>query len=240
MARLAGNGRYHNGRLTGFVPVTLAAEEKRAFIEFTRDAGVLRFGQFTLKSGRESPYFFNLGAIASGAGLARLGRFYARALAASGLAPDVLFGPAYKGIPLAAATAIAWATETGADLPFAYNRKEAKDHGEGGQLVGAPLAGKRVCIVDDVVTAGTAVREAIGLIRDAGAHPAGLLIAIDREERGHGDTSAVAELAAEQNLAVIALITLSDIAIWLEGTDTHASELEALAAYRASYGATSK
>lgn len=216
--------------------MTLPAEEKRAFIEFARDAGVLRFGQFTLKSGRESPYFFNLGAISSGVGLTRLGRFYARALAASGLAPDVLFGPAYKGIPLAAAASIGYAAETGNDLAFAYNRKEAKDHGEGGHLVGAPLEGE-VVIVDDVVTAGTAVREAIGFIRAAGAHPAGLLIAIDREERGRGEQSAVAELAAEEGLAVLALITLSDIVAWLEEFGEHADELKALAAYRQRYGA---
>ena len=218
--------------------MALATQEKKAFIEFARDSGVLRFGQFTLKSGRESPYFFNLGAISSGAGLARLGRFYARALAASGLAPDVLFGPAYKGIPLAAATAIACAAETGRDLPFAYNRKEAKDHGEGGNLVGASLAGE-VVIVDDVITAGTAVREAIGLIRAAGAHPAGLLIAIDREERGRsGKQGAGAELEADEGLTVIPLITLSDIVAWLEQTDEHGRELEALRAYRNRYGAT--
>ncbi|HEX5314172.1 MAG TPA: orotate phosphoribosyltransferase [Gammaproteobacteria bacterium] len=212
------------------------ASEKLAFIEFAQEAGVLRFGRFTLKSGRESPYFFNLGAVATGVGLARLGKFYARALAASGLEPDVIFGPAYKGIPLAAATAIAWAGEMDCDLPFAYNRKEAKDHGEGGNLVGAPLAGK-VVIVDDVITAGTAVREAIALICNAGARPAGLLIAIDREERGRGEQSAVAELATEEGLAVIALITLSDVVAWLEESGEHARELEALAAYRARYGA---
>lgn len=217
--------------------MTALAPEKRAFVEFARDASVLRFGRFTLKSGRESPYFFNLGAVAGGAGLARLGGFYARALLASGLAPDVLFGPAYKGIPLAAATAIGYAAETGTDLPFAYNRKEAKDHGEGGNLVGAPLAG-RVVIVDDVLTAGTAVREAVALIRAAGARPAGLLIAIDREERGRGAASAVAELAAEEDLAVVSLITLSDVVAWLEETGGHARELEALAAYRKRYGAS--
>ncbi len=217
--------------------MTLPAEEKRAFIEFARDAGVLRFGQFILKSGRESPYFFNLGAVATGVGLARLGKFYARALATSGLKPDVIFGPAYKGIPLAAATAIGWVGERDCDLSFAYNRKEVKDHGEGGNLVGAPLAGD-VVIVDDVVTAGTAVREAIGLIRAAGAHPAGLLIAIDREERGRGEQSAVAEVAAEENIEVIALITLTDIVHWLEQTGDHADELEALAAYRSRYAAT--
>jgi len=217
--------------------MTLPTQDKRAFIEFARAAGVLRFGEFTLKSGRQSPYFFNLGAIASGAGLAKLGGFYARALAASNLAPDVLFGPAYKGIPLAAATAIGWAEESGRDLPFAYNRKEAKDHGEGGHLVGAPLAGN-VVIVDDVITAGTAVREAIVLIRAADAHPAGLVIAIDREERGRGEQSAVAELQAEEGLTVVPLITLTDIVAWLEQTGEHADELENLRAYRDRHGAS--
>jgi orotate phosphoribosyltransferase len=216
--------------------MALSTQDKRAFIEFARGAGVLRFGAFTLKSGRESPYFFNLGAVSSGAGLARLGGFYARALAASNLAPDVLFGPAYKGIPLAAATAMQYAAETKRDLPFAYNRKEAKDHGEGGHLVGAPLEGN-VAIVDDVITAGTAVREAIDLIRAAGARPAGLLIAIDREERGHGKRSAVAELAAEEGLEVIPLITLTDIVVWLEDTGEHQDDLAALADYRSRYGA---
>lgn len=213
--------------------MVLSAAEKRAFIEFARDAGVLRFGKFTLKSGRQSPYFFNLGAVSSGVGLARLARFYARALSASGLEPDVLFGPAYKGIPLVAATAVALAGKD-RDLPFAYNRKEAKDHGEGGNLVGASLAGD-VVIVDDVITAGTAVREAVGLIRAAGARPAGLLIAIDREERGRAGGRAVAELAADEALEVVSLITLSDIIAWLEQTGGHAGELEALAAYRERY-----
>lgn len=211
-------------------------EDKREFIEFAERAGVLRFGSFTLKSGRESPYFFNLGAVASGRALARLGRFYARALAASGLAPDVLFGPAYKGIPLAVATAIAYAEETGADLPVAFNRKEAKDHGEGGSLVGAPLAG-RVVIVDDVVTAGTAVRAAAALIRAAGAAPVGLLVAIDRQERGRGSAGAITELAAEEGLAAAALITLDDVVAWLEESGGRAHELAALRAYRARYGA---
>jgi len=211
-------------------------EEKREFIEFALESGVLRFGTFTLKSGRESPYFFNLGAIASGRSLDRLGGFYARALQASGIVPDVLFGPAYKGIPLAVATAIGHARETGGDLPVAYNRKEAKDHGEGGNLVGAPLAG-RVVIVDDVVTAGTAVREAAGLIRAAGAEPAGLLVAIDRQERGRGERSAIAELMAEEGIAVTALITLDDVVAWLAETGGRRGELAALEAYRERYGA---
>ena len=210
--------------------------DKRAFIEFALAAGVLRFGRFTLKSGRESPYFFNLGAIASGAALARLGGFYARALRASALEPDVLFGPAYKGITLAAATAIACANEFDRDLAFAYNRKEAKDHGEGGNLVGAPLAG-RVVIVDDVVTAGTAVREALAIIRAAGARPAGLLVAIDREERGRGDRGALAELAADEALPAAALIGLSDVIAWLRESGRYRAELAGLEAYRERYGA---
>lgn len=212
-------------------------EEKRSFIEFAVAASVLRFGRFRLKSGRESPYFFNLGAIASGVGLARLGRFYARLLARSSLAPDMLFGPAYKGIPLVAATAIGWAAETGADITFAYNRKEAKDHGEGGSLIGAPLAG-RVAIVDDVITAGTAVREALAIIRAAGAMPAGLLIAIDRQERGHGDKCAADELIEQEGIAVASLVTFDDVIAWLAESGDRELELAALKDYRRSYGAS--
>lgn len=214
-------------------------DRKRHFIEFALEAGVLRFGRFTLKSGRESPYFFNLGLIASGAGLARLGGFYADVLRELDPPPEVLFGPAYKGIPLAVATACAYAGGGGRDMPLAYNRKEAKDHGEGGRLVGAPLEGRRVCIVDDVVTAGTAVREAIRLIREAGATPAALVVAIDREERGHaGERSAILELAAEEGIAVKALISFSDVLAWLEESGSHAEERESLLAYRRQYGAT--
>lgn len=213
-------------------------DQKRQFIDFALDAGVLRFGRFTLKSGRESPYFFNLGLIASGAGLSQLGGFYAGVLRDLDPVPEVLFGPAYKGIPLAVATACAYAADTGRDMPVAYNRKEAKDHGEGGRLVGAPLEGRRVCIVDDVVTAGTAVREAIGLIREAGATPAALVVAIDREERGRsGAHSAIRELAAEENITVKALITFSDVLAWLEESGSHAEERDALLAYRRQYGA---
>lgn len=211
------------------------SEGKRAFIEFAVQAGVLHFGSFTLKSGRESPYFFDLGAIASGRALARLGRFYAAALGASGLAPDVLFGPAYKGIPLAVAAAIGYADATGADVRVAYNRKESKDHGEGGALVGAPLAG-RVVIVDDVITAGTAVREAVTLIRNAGASPVGLVVAIDRQERGRGQASAIAELSSGEGLHVTALVTLDDIVAWLEEDGARARELAALREYRGRYG----
>ncbi|MGH8126836.1 MAG: orotate phosphoribosyltransferase [Gammaproteobacteria bacterium] len=210
--------------------------EKRQFIDFALEAGVLRFGRFTLKSGRESPYFFNLGMIASGTRMARLGEFYAQALHAIDPRPDVLFGPAYKGIPLAVATACALAQSGGEDLAIAYNRKEAKDHGEGGHLVGAALEGKRVCIIDDVVTAGTAVREAIGLIRTAGATPAALLVAIDREERGRGKQSAMQELASEEGVSVKALISFSDVLAWLEESGSHTEEREALLAYRSQYG----
>ena len=215
-------------------------EHQRQFIQLALASGVLRFGEFTLKSGRASPYFFNLGHIATGASLGALGRAYAAAAMQSGVNFDMLFGPAYKGIPLATATAIALAREHGRDVPFAYNRKEAKDHGEGGHLVGAPLEGKRVCIVDDVVTAGTAVREAIGLIRAAGATPAALVVAIDREERGRGKRSAIQELAAEEDIAVRALISFSDVLAWLEESGSHAGEREALLAYRKQYGATAE
>lgn len=212
------------------------SEEKRQFIDFAIEAGVLRFGRFTLKSGRESPCFFNLGLIASGARMARLGEFYAQMLRSLNPRPEVLFGPAYKGIPLAVATACALAQDGGEDLAIAYNRKEAKDHGEGGHLVGAALEGKRVCIVDDVVTAGTAVREAIGLIRAAGATPAALIVAIDREERGRGEQSAMQELASEESVSVQALISLSDVLAWLEESGSHAEEREALLKYRGQYG----
>lgn len=213
-------------------------DRKRRFIEFAIEAGVLRFGRFVLKSGRESPYFFNLGQIASGAAVSRLGAFYAQALLTFDPVPDVLFGPAYKGIPLAVATAVAYARETGRDLPFAYNRKEVKDHGEGGRLVGTALAGRHVCIVDDVVTAGTAVREALAQIRAAGATPAALIVAIDREERNTGECSAISELGSEEGIAVRALITFSDVLVWLEESGEHAQELQALVAYRRRYGAT--
>nr|WP_208399651.1 MULTISPECIES: orotate phosphoribosyltransferase [unclassified Dyella] len=196
---------------------------------------VLRFGEFTLKSGRQSPYFFNMGRIDSGAALARLGRAYASALVNSGVPVDMLFGPAYKGIPLAAATAIALADEHGRDLPWAYNRKEAKDHGEGGVLVGAPLQG-RVLIVDDVMTAGTAVRESLALIRAQGATPAGVLIALDRQERGTGALSAAQEVAADYGIPVIAITSLSDVMAYAGERPELADEYERLMAYRERYG----
>ena len=208
---------------------------QRDFIELTLQRDVLRFGEFTLKSGRQSPYFFNMGRIDSGAALARLGRAYASALVNSGVPVDMLFGPAYKGIPLAAATAIALADEHGRDLPWAYNRKEAKDHGEGGVLVGAPLQG-RVLIVDDVMTAGTAVRESLALIRAQGATPAGVLIALDRQERGTGELSAAQEVAADYGIPVIAITSLGDVMAYAGERPELADEYERLMAYRERYG----
>ncbi|KJV28414.1 orotate phosphoribosyltransferase [Luteibacter yeojuensis] len=208
---------------------------QREFIELTLARDVLRFGEFTLKSGRVSPYFFNMGRIDSGAALARLGRAYAAAAVRSGVAFDMLFGPAYKGIALAAATAIALADGQGRDVPWAYNRKEAKAHGEGGTLVGAPLKG-RVLIVDDVMTAGTAVRESLDLIRAQGAEPAGVLIALDRQERGQGELSAAQEVAAQFGIPVIAIASLADVLTYAGERPELAAEHERLLAYRAEYG----
>ena len=210
-------------------------ESQRAFLDLALARNVLRFGEFTLKSGRISPYFFNAGLFDSGAALATLGRAYADAVVHAGLRFDMLFGPAYKGIVLAAVTATALAERHGRDVPFAYNRKEAKDHGEGGRLVGAPLAG-RVLIVDDVITAGTAIRESLELIRAAGATPAGVLIALDREERGHGERSATQELAAEFDIPTFAIARLSDLLAWVADTPALAGEHARLAEYRARYG----
>ncbi|HEY9133800.1 MAG TPA: orotate phosphoribosyltransferase [Dyella sp.] len=208
---------------------------QRDFIELTLQRDVLRFGDFTLKSGRQSPYFFNMGRIDSGAALAQLGRAYAAAAVNSGVAFDMLFGPAYKGIALAAATAIALADHQQRDLPWAYNRKEAKDHGEGGVLVGAPLKG-RVLIVDDVMTAGTAVRESLALIRTHGATPAGVLIALDRQERGQGELSAAQEVMAEFQIPVIAITGLNDVLAYAGEKPELAAEHGRLVAYRERYG----
>jgi len=208
---------------------------QRAFLDTALSRGVLRFGEFTLKSGRQSPYFFNMGRIDTGAALADVGTAYAAAVAASGLPFDMLFGPAYKGIPLAAATAVALAREHGRDVPWAYNRKEAKDHGEGGMVVGAPLSG-RVLIVDDVITAGTAVRESLGLIHGAGASVAGVLVALDRQERGQGALSAVQELARGHGVPVIAIVGLGDLMEYAGTRPDLAAERERLLAYRDRYG----
>jgi orotate phosphoribosyltransferase len=204
------------------------------FIAFACQQGVLRFGEFKTKAGRLSPYFFNAGLFNDGASLGRLADFYARSVIASGLGVDVLFGPAYKGIPLAAATAVALAG-MGRNLPFAFNRKEAKDHGEGGTLVGAPLAG-RVLIIDDVISAGTSVRESIDLIRAAGATPAGVLIALDRQERGQGTLSAVQEVEETFAIPVIAVATLRDLMAYLHGHPELQRVLPAVSRYREDYG----
>jgi orotate phosphoribosyltransferase len=198
--------------------------------------GALRFGRFVTKAGRETPYFLNTGLFSDGDSLSRLGRFYAEAYLDSGVACDQLFGPAYKGIPLVATTAIALA-EKGHNLPYSFNRKEAKDHGEGGLVVGAALAG-RVMIVDDVVTEGGAKREAIDLIRKQGAEAAGILIAFDRMERGRGARSAVQELAEEFRLPVFAIASLDDLLAFLKGRPELAGEAAEVIAYRRQYGAT--
>lgn len=205
------------------------------FIEFALNTSVLRFGQFTLKSGRQSPYFFNSGLFNSGASLAQLGRFYAQRIVDSGLSFDVLFGPAYKGIPLASTTAIALADQHQIDIPYAFNRKEAKDHGEGGQLVGAPLTGK-VLIIDDVISAGTSVGESVAMIRAAGAEPAGVVIALDRQERGKTDISAIAQVEADYGIPVISIICLADLLQYLDGQADLQPHRDAVAAYRAEYG----
>ena len=188
---------------------------RQDFIELALECEVLQFGEFELKSGRISPYFFNAGKFSTGAALARLGRCYAAALGASGLDPDMLFGPAYKGIPLVASTAIALSNEHGLDLPFSFNRKEAKAHGEGGSLVGAPLQGD-VVVVDDVMTAGTAIRESMAILGEAGARGVGVLIGLDRCERGEGEFSAVQQVERDWGLEVISVVSLHDIIAWVE------------------------
>ncbi len=211
---------------------------QKEFIELILARQVLRFGAFQLKSGRTSPYFFNAGLINDGDSLARLGACYAEAIVEAGTGFDMLFGPAYKGIPLATATAIALAQRHRRNLPVAFNRKEAKAHGEGGALIGAPLAG-RVLIVDDVITAGTAIRESIGLIRAAGASPAGVVLALDRQERGLGTRSAVQEVQAEFGIPVIRIITLDHLIEYLDAAGP-GEQLAALRNHRARFGVDSE
>ncbi|MDF0605639.1 orotate phosphoribosyltransferase [Neisseriaceae bacterium TC5R-5] len=207
---------------------------RQDFIRFALDKQVLKFGEFTTKAGRLSPYFFNAGLFNDGLSTLQLSRFYAQSILSSQLSFDMLFGPAYKGIILAAGCAMALA-ELGRNVPFAYNRKEVKDHGEGGSLVGAPLQGK-VLIIDDVISAGTSVRESVQLIRAAGAQPAGVAIALDRMERGSGELSAVQEVAQQYGLPVVAIASLQDVLGFLEHSPELATYLSAVRAYRAQYG----
>ncbi|MDP2788138.1 MAG: orotate phosphoribosyltransferase [Pseudomonadota bacterium] len=207
---------------------------KGEFLDFAIQQQVLLFGEFKTKAGRMSPYFFNAGLFSDGVSLKKLGEFYASAISASGLAFDGLFGPAYKGIPLAASVAIAFAA-AGQNIPFSYNRKEAKDHGEGGNIVGAPLAG-RVLIVDDVISAGTSVRESVELIRAAGATPCGVAIALDRMERGLSELSAVQEVSRDYGIPVIGIVNLDDLARHLDGKPDWRDTLTAIQTYRDRYG----
>ncbi|MET1280012.1 orotate phosphoribosyltransferase [Vibrio navarrensis] len=208
---------------------------QREFIEFALEKQVLKFGEFTLKSGRKSPYFFNAGLFNTGRDLARLGRFYAAALADSGIEFDVLFGPAYKGIPIATTTAVALADHHDIDTPYCFNRKEAKDHGEGGNLVGSALEG-RIMLVDDVITAGTAIRESMEIIQANGADLAGVLVAIDRQEKGKGELSAIQEVERDFGCAVISIVSLSDLITYLEEKGDATEHLAAVKAYREHFG----
>ncbi|EPN9528770.1 orotate phosphoribosyltransferase [Cronobacter malonaticus] len=208
---------------------------QRQFIEFALNKQVLKFGEFTLKSGRQSPYFFNAGLFNTGRDLALLGRFYAEALVDSGVDFDLLFGPAYKGIPIATTTAVALAEHHERDVPYCFNRKEAKDHGEGGNLVGSPLQG-RVMLVDDVITAGTAIRESMEIIQANGATLAGVMISLDRQERGRGELSAIQEVERDYGCQVIAIITLNDLIAYLAEQPEMANHLAAVEEYRQQYG----
>ena len=209
---------------------------QRQFIELAMSSDVLRFGEFTLKSGRVSPYFFNAGLFNDGNALAQLGRCYARAIIDSGIEYDVLFGPAYKGIPVAAVTVMALSIEHGQNIPYAFNRKEAKAHGEGGNIVGAPLAGKKVLIIDDVITAGTAIREAVEIIKAENAEPAGVLIALDRQEKGTGERSAVQEVEQDYGLKVSNIISMHNLISYLSEDSSQADMLKLMEAYREQYG----
>jgi orotate phosphoribosyltransferase len=208
---------------------------QREFIEFAIECQALRFGEFTLKSGRISPYFFNTGLFNTGAKLARLGHFYARAIVESGIGFEMLYGPAYKGIPLACSAAMALATMGGKDVPYAFNRKEVKRHGEGGVIVGHPLQG-RVLIIDDVISAGISVRESVQIIQTAGAQPVGVAIALDRQERGEGTLSAVQEVERELGLRVINIASLQTLLTYLEQKDGGRRYLDAINVYRRQYG----
>ena len=211
------------------------APYKREFIEFALRCGVLRFGDFVLKSGRTSPYFFNTARFATGGALARLGRLYAESIVASDIGFDMVFGPAYKGVPLACSVAVALAEHHGRDLPYAFNRKEAKDHGEGGVIVGAEPSG-RVLLVDDVISAGTAVRESKRILESADAACVAAAICVDRQERGQGPRSAVQEVETELGIRVVSIVCLDDLVAFLEERTGYEAELERVRAYRAEYG----
>ncbi len=208
---------------------------QREFLDFALNTGVLRFGEFTLKSGRISPYFFNAGLFNTGNSLAKLGRYYAQAIADSGIGFDVLYGPAYKGIPLAAVTAAALADHHDMDVPYAFNRKEAKDHGEGGIIVGHELKG-RVLIIDDVISAGTSVRESMDIIEAQGARAAGVVIALDRQEKGKGELSAIQEVERDYNIPVAAIVRLENLVEYLQDDDANKQSLEMIHKYRDQYG----
>ena len=207
---------------------------RQEFIEFALAQNVLRFGEFKTKAGRLSPYFFNAGLFNDGAALDRLSQFYAKAIQASGIPVDMLYGPAYKGIPLVSVTALALA-RSGRNLPFAFNRKEVKDHGEGGNIIGTPLSG-RVLIIDDVISAGTSVRESVEIIREAGATPCGVVIALDRMERGTGSLSAVQEVEQAYRIPVVAVASLDDLMAFLKQRPDFAVHEAAVARYREEYG----
>ncbi len=208
---------------------------KKKFIELALKRNVLRFGEFTLKSGRKSPYFFNAGLFCTGSDLKLLGEFYAQALHEAGLKFDVLFGPAYKGIPIVAATSIAYASIYNEDAPWVFNRKEAKDHGEGGNLVGSPLAGN-VVLIDDVITAGTAIRESMEIIAKEKANLSGVLIALDRKERGKADLSAIQEIERDYKTKVVSIINLNDLITYIEQSDELKHHIQSVKDYRAQYG----
>jgi orotate phosphoribosyltransferase len=214
---------------------TTMQDYQQEFVDFALQQGVLRFGEFTLKSGRVSPYFFNAGLFNTGESLSRLGKYYAQAIVDSGIAFDVLFGPAYKGIPLAAATVVALADYHDRDIPYCFNRKEAKDHGEGGNLVGAPLEG-RVLIIDDVITAGTAIREAMDIIEANQAKAVGVAIALDRMEKGKGERSAIQEVETDYSLQVMNIANLEVLIEFIRQSGQYDQYLDSMLQYRAQYG----
>lgn len=212
---------------------------KRDFIEFALNRQVLKFGSFSLKSGRQSPYFFNAGLLNTGNDLARLGQFYAKALVDSGMHFDMIFGPAYKGIPIATTTVVALATEYHRDVPYAFNRKEKKDHGEGGSLVGSPLSGQ-IVLVDDVITAGTAIRESMQFIQDSQAQLAGVVVSLDRQEKGKDELSAIQEIEHDYQCRIISLITLNDLLVYLATKPELNAHLDEVKKYQQRYGITSR